>query len=198
MLRGFFNKKFMDELEKLQKEKTELNALINKGFTFEVEDFTTQTQKYFFGLIKRRELVKIKRVFKIEEPTLGTLDRLSAEWVEFAISDELLKEETGMKKARDLVYQQSKRCAKVVALAVLGSDYLIPKKKGKYVRYKENTKALTDLTDLFLRTIKPSRLYQLTVMIGTMCNLGDFCNSIRLMYADRSTMPIRIEEDSEV
>ena len=63
---------------------------------------------------------------------------------------------------------------------------------GKFVVY---VKRLNELTSLFTRRIKPSRLYQIYILIQTMCNLGDFLNSIRLMSADRTTMPIRIEEN---
>ena len=65
------------------------------------------------------------------------------------------------------------------------------------VRYTEDKKKLAELTELFLRAIKPSQLYRLTLMIDVMCNLGDFMNSIRLMSSDRTAMPIRIESDRE-
>ena len=57
----------------------------------------------------------------------------------------------------------------------MGSDYLIPTPgKGGTVYYKEDKKRLEELTALFARKIKPSELYQLTVLINAMCNLGDF------------------------
>lgn len=181
----------------LEQEKAELNALINKGVSFEVADTKIEVKRRFFGLIKKRVVVEVKRRFKIEEPTLGTLDRLSAEWIEFAIDEATLQSDDGMQKARTLAHSHSMRCAKVVALAVLGSDYLIPTPgKGGVVRYVEDTKELEYLTYLFARQIKPSKLYQLYVLINAMCNLGDFLNSIRLMSADRTTMPIRIEENN--
>ena len=181
----------------LEQEKAELNALINKGVSFEVADTKIEVKRRFFGLIKKRVVVEVKRQFKIEEPTLGTLDRLSAEWIEFAIDEAALQSDDGMQKARTLAHSHSMRCAKVVALAVLGADYLIPTPgKGGVVRYVEDTKELEYLTSLFARQIKPSKLYQLYVLINAMCNLGDFLNSIRLMSADRTTMPIRIEENN--
>lgn len=189
----------MDEKKTLEQEKAELNALINKGIQFEVEDTEFEVKKRFFGLIKKRIPVKVRKQFKIEEPTLGTLDRLSAEWIEFAIDEVALKSDDGMQKVKTLVHKHSKRFAKIIALAVLGSDYLIPTPgKGGIILYKEDKKRLEELTELFARKIKPSELYQLTVLINAMCNLGDFLNSIRLMSSDRSTMPDRIEGNSEV
>lgn len=189
----------MDVIKALEKERNELNALINKGVQFEVEDTEFEVKKRFFGLIKKRVAVKVMRQFKIAEPVLGTLDRLSAEWVEFAIDEAALKSDDGIQRAHALVKEHSLRCAKVVAIAVLGADYLIPQcGKNGVVRYAEDTRRLEELTALFARTIKPSELYQLTVLINAMCNLGDFTNSIRLMSSDRSAMPIRIEENNEV
>jgi len=189
----------MSKAKSLEQEKNELNTLINKGVQFEVVDHEVEVRRKLFGLIKKRVVVEVKKQFKIEEPTLGTLDRLSAEWIAFSIDEEALKSEDGMQKARTLAHEHALRCAKVIAIAVLGSDYLLPVAgKGNVIRYVENKKQLEYLTDLFARTIKPSTLYQLTVLIGAMSNLGDFLNSIRLMSTDRTTMPIRVEENSEV
>lgn len=192
------------DTKQLEQEKSELNTLINKGITFEVTDTEFEVKKKFFGLVKKRIPVKVQKQFKIEEPTLGTLDRLSVEWIEIAIDEVQLKGDDGMQQARTLAHEHSLRCAKVIAIAVLGSDYLKPLPNPPHkgvdcgVRYVEDTAQLTYLTGLFARTIKPSNLYQLCVLINAMCNLGDFVNSIRLMLSDRSAMPIRIEENNEV
>lgn len=182
----------------LEQERSELNALIGRGMSFEVQDVEVRHKTYLWGLLKKKVLVPITRNFVIEEPTLGTLDRLSAEWVEMAIDEEAIKGADGMLQARIMTKKHALRCAKVIALAVLRSDYLIPKAgNGGIVRYEEDTKRLEELTRLFARQIKPSELYQLYVLINAMCNLGDFLNSIRLMSADRTTIPIRIEEGNE-
>jgi hypothetical protein len=184
------------EKTKLEQERDELDKLIGKGVTFEVEDVRFRVEKRFFGLLKKRIPETYKRKFSIQEPTLGTLDRLSREWVEFEFDNERLKSAEGMKAARTMAAKHAIRCAKVVALAVLGSDILIAK-PGKHgvVRYVEDANALKELTNLFARTIKPSLLHRLVVLIGAMCNLGDFCNSIRLMQTERTTTPIRIEDN---
>ncbi|ERI85113.1 hypothetical protein HMPREF1981_02000 [Bacteroides pyogenes F0041] len=189
----------MEEAKKaLEQERSELNALIGRGVSFEVQDVEVRHKTYLWGLFKKKVLVPITRNFVIEEPTLGTLDRLSSEWVEMAIDEEAIKSTDGMLQARIMTKKHALRCAKVIALAVLGSDYLIPKAgNGGIVRYEEDTKRLEELARLFARQIKPSELYQLYVLINAMCNLGDFLNSIRLMSADRTTIPIRIEESNE-
>lgn len=187
----------MDKKEKvaqLTSEREELNRLIGRGATFTVEDVRFHVEKRFFGLWRKKVPETYKREFRIEEPTLGTLDRLAREWVELEIDEEKLKGTDGMRAARTMAARHAMRCAKVVAIAVLGSDYLIPKSnKGGYVTYKEDNKTLGVLTALFYRTIKPSLLHQLVILISTMCNLADFINSIRLMSCDRTTMPTLVE-----
>ncbi len=182
-----------NDIKQLERERAELNALINAGYEFEVEDYEVKSRPFFFGLIKKKTPVKITRSFKIKEPTLGTLDRLSREWIELEIDEKRLKDEDPMKQARTIAEKHSKRCAKVLALAVLGSEYLAPSVHLGSIVYHENKKRLDELTALFERTIRPSRLYRLITLINAMCNLGDFMHSIRLMSVNRTTAPIRIE-----
>lgn len=182
-----------DEKKALTQERSELNALIGRGVSFEVEDVQVQSSPRFFGLFEKKSIVHVTRTFVIKEPTLGTLDRLSAEWIEMAIDEEELKGEDAMYQARILAKKHALRCAKVIALAVLGSDYLVPRAVRGGVSYDYDTKRLEELTSLFARRIKPSELYQLYTLIGAMCNFGDFLNSIRLMSADRTTSPVEIE-----
>lgn len=182
---------------KLEKERAELNTLINKGVSFEVKDVEFETHKRFFGLFRKHTPKEVTRKFTIEEMTLATLDRLSAEWIEFVIDESVMKSADGMQRARTLSHEHALRCAKVVAIAVLGEKRLIPCPYKGGTRWVEDTKAIEDLTALFARTIRPSKLYQLYVLINAMCNLGDFLNSIRLMQTERTTMPIRIEENNE-
>lgn len=183
-----------DEL-KLQQERNELNALINKGVTFEVTDTAFDVHRTWYGR-KRYVPREIKRTFTIAEPTLATLDRLSAEWVEFAIDEKAMQSDDAMQRARTLVVNHAERCARIIAIAALGNNAWIVRPFGtNTVSYAENSGGIQELTTLFMRTIKPSQMYKLIVMINAMCNLGDFTNSIRLMCADRTTMPIRIEDE---
>ena len=187
----------MSEINKLEQERKELNTLINKGVSFEVKDIEFETHKRFFGLIKKHIPKEVTRTFKIEEVTLSILDRLSAEWIEFAIDESLMKSADGMKRARGLAKEHAVRCARIIAIAVLGENRLIPCPCKGGTRWVEDVKALEELTALFTRKIKPSRLYQICVLVNAMCNLGDFLNSIRLMQPERTTMPNRIEENNE-
>lgn len=188
----------MKDIKKsLEQERSELNALIAKGVSFEVQDVEIQYRRYFFGLLKKKTVVPIKRKFTIKEPTLGTLDRLSSEWIEMSIDEEAIKDKEGVSQAKVMANKHSLRCAKVIAIAVLGSDYLKPKeKKSDVIRYEEDVERLEELAALFARSIKPSELYNICMLIAAMCNFGDFLNSIRLMSVERTTAPNRIEENN--
>lgn len=191
----------MEEVNKthLEREKAELNALIRKGVSFEVKDTEVVTEKRFFGLFRKHRLVEVTRKFTIEEPTLSTLDRLSAEWMELTIDETALKSDDAMVKARTMAHEHSIRCARIVAIAVLGVDRLKCSIKGGFPHWVEDTEKLDKLTELFARQIKPSRLHQFAVLVNSMSNMGDFMNSIRLWSTtDRTTTPIRIEGNNVV
>ena len=187
----------MSKINKLEQERKELNTLINKGVSFEVKDIELETHKRFFGLIKKRVPKEVTRTFKIEELTLATLDRISAETIEITIDESEMKSEDSIKRARGLAHNHSIRCARVLAIAVLGEDRLIPVHGKGGTRWVEDTARLDELTSLFARKIKPSVLYRLFILVNAMCNLGDFMNSIRLIQQERTTMPVRIEENNE-
>jgi len=186
--------------QKLLNEKQELDALINKGIDFEVNDYDVVVKRRFLGFGKKYELKPVVRSFHIGEPTLGTLDRLSAEWIRIAIDDEALKDNKDNKslsKARTLVNAHAIRCAKIVAIAVLDAEYLIPIATKGGVIYKKDDERLNRLTRLFAEKIKPSELDRLALLINALGNLGGFLNSIRLFQTERTTMPLRIEQNNE-
>lgn len=188
----------MEEKEKrdLEAERNELNTLINRGTKFEVEETLLERQKGFFGFFKSRIRSKVKHTFVIQEPTLHVLDLITAESIEMLIDESVMSSKSGMSESKKIAKEHSKRCARVVALAVLGEEYVlaIPKSNGT-VKIKYDDKRLKELTSLFFRAIKPSKLFKLAILVNTMMNLGDFMNSIRLMSGARTTMPNRIEEE---
>lgn len=187
----------MTEEQKISAERKELNALINKGVTFEVEVPKFVRRKGIFGRLRKPIKTTEKRKLVIQEPTLSTLDRISAEQIELRIDENVMSTENGIAEAKKLVNQHGRRMARIVALAVMGQDYAQAMQSGSHISYKLKDKELDELTDLIFANVKPSMLMQLTVLVNTMSNLGDFMNSIRLMSAARTTMPIRIEGSTE-
>lgn len=165
-------------------EKNELNLLINKGVQFEIERKEKKKLPGFFGYFKKRIEVKVVDKFTVNEPTLSVLDRIAAEQIELKIDENVMSSESGIQEAKIMTKEHGMRLARIVAISVLGLEF-------------RDKKKLTDLTNLFYENIKPSKLMQLTVLINTMSNYGDFTNSIRLMSAARTTMPVRIEENKK-
>ncbi len=187
--------KNIEKLKNLYKEKNQLNVLVRKGVDFSVDDKEVVKEKRFFGLFRKKKIVNVKRNFTIKEPTLDTLDRLSAEWLELDISEtELQSEDGAVSYAKRLANTETRRCARIVAIAVLDTEYYYVECKGSRIVYNPNDKKLEELTDLFYRRIKPSQLLEFATIINIISNLGDFMSSIRLMTAQRTTTPNRIED----
>jgi hypothetical protein len=188
----------MTDKEKINAEKQELNLLINNGMTFTIERTVYRRPAGFCSFLKRRVPEKESIQFKIEEPTLSTLDRLAAEQIDLVIDETIMQSDAGITEAKKLTHDHAGRMARILAIAVLGQDYLKPIQIGSRVKYEYDDKRLDELTELLKNNIKPSKLVQLTLMVNTMSNLGDFINSIRLMSATRTTMPTLIEVKEKV
>ena len=178
-------------------EKQELNRLIEKGATFEVERTIRAKQHGFLGFIKPKVEKKDTLKFTIQEPTLSTLDRIADEQIELKIDESIMSSDNGLQEAKKLVGEHGRRLAKIIAIAVLGQDGLKQTNGVGGIKYVYDYKRLEELTELFFHNVKPSKLIQLTIFINTMGNLGDFTNSIRLMSAARTTMPILVGENKE-
>lgn len=187
----------MTENHKIEAEKQELNLLVNRGISFEVDQITYKRRPGFFGRFKKRVAVSEKVRYEIKEPTLSTLDRVSELQIKLEIDEKIMSSENGVSEAKKLVNKHGKSLARIVALMVLGQDYVKAVSYPGFTKYKYDDKRLEELTNILFMYVKPSKLMQLTLMVNTMSNLGDFTNSIRLMSGSRTTMPIRIE-DKEV
>ena len=185
------------KLEALELEQSELRLMIQGGVTFDVDVTHYRRKPGFWGYFRKREKVTEKRVFKIEEPTLNTLDRLSALWLQMEIDETRLQEADYLNAAKKMANKEAKRLAEVVATAVLGEDYYTAIDKGGYFKRTENKQELKRLTSLFLHTVKPSELFTLAVFITNVSNLGDFINSIRLMSATRTSDPTHLIEQQD-
>lgn len=193
------NIKIDEQSKALEQEKSELTQLIQKGISFDVDDIEIQKKPIIFGLFKKRVPVTITRNFSIKEPTCAVLDRIAAETIEMAIDENKMRGDDAVKIAKILAEKHAIRCARIVAIATLGEDSFVRKVcKSGFAQYRENTESIEELTQLFAHNLKPSMLLNLFSLIQAISNYGDFVNSIRLVSTDRSTMPIRIEENEGV
>ncbi len=175
----------MTDKERLEAEKNELNLLIQKGVNISVSrKVRTVTRRGLLGFFRRYREETETLTYTIKEPTLAVLDLLSAQQIDLII-DESKVSERGLGEAKQYARKYGRKMALILAIAVLGEDY-----------FNTSTKDLDELTEVFFRWVKPSDLFQYVLLVNAMSNLGDFMNSIRLMSAVRTTMPIRIEANS--
>lgn len=185
---------YNDKLEALEREQSELRQMIGEGITFDVEVTYTRRKPGLLGFFRKRKKITEKKVFRVQEPTLATLDRLSALWLQMSIDETKLGDEDYFKTAKKMAAQEARKLAQVVAVAVLGEDYYDVTDKGGYLVRKPNETRLARLTSLFLHTVTPSQLLTLAILITNVSNLGDFINSIRLMSATRTSDPTQLIE----
>lgn len=182
--------------EKTKAERSELNLLISGGMKFEVEGPDNVSVRKGLKKLFSRGRTGGKKIYRftIKEPTLSVLDRLAVEQIDLNIDETIMKGEKGLSEAKRLALDNAHRLARIVAIAVMGQEYMMPvASKGEYCHYRPDERGLSDLAEFFFNNIQPSRLMQLAVRINTISNLGDFCNSIRLLSANRTTMPDLIE-----
>lgn len=175
-------------------ERDELNRIIRNGVSFTITR-RIRRKKAFPKIGYQVETISEK--YEIQEPTLSTLDRLSAIWIDMDIPEQkLLKGGADtIRTAKNLANINARRMARIIAVAVLGEDYFIPCQRYGRTAYKGNDKALDDLTEIFLHSLRPSELVSLAQTVTAVSNLGDFIASMRLMSGARTTQPMtgRIE-----
>lgn len=150
------------EFDSLEAEKSELKSLTERGVKFKLG----------------------KKEYILKEFYAGTLDRLSAIFIEMQIDEDLLKENPIGESVR-ITNKSAKLCAKALAIAILNNRwklmFLVP-----------------FMTRKILWSLTPSKLAHVSVLIMQMSNYGDFMNSIRLIAGIRTTKPNPIEGNKEV
>lgn len=173
-------------------EANELNLLIKRGVKFDITYKVRKRKPGIKGFFQRKVKETITEAFEIQEPTLSVLDRLSELWLQIAIDEDSLKAggTNTLIEAKNIAHEHNRRAARIVAIAVLGEDYHVTEvlAGGRKKTYNDD-KELDRLTELFHRTIKPSKLEGIANTVTAMANLGDFIGSMRLMTGARTTQP---------
>jgi hypothetical protein len=184
----------LEQQEKTENEmeREELNLLIQRGIKFDVSMKVEKRAKWLRGFFGKNEIAEETTTFEIHEPTLSVLDRISDVALDMVINSDELKEggDELITKAKELVKDNSKKLARLVAIAILGEDYHITEitESGK-IKRRNDEKELDRLTDLFYHTVKPSKLVGLASAVTNISNLGDFIASMRLLSGARTTQP---------
>ena len=180
------------ELTNSEIEANELNLLIKNGVKFSVKYKVRKKEPGIKGFFQRKKEEEVTETFEMQEPTLSVLDRLSEVWLQIAIDEERLNSggTDTLVEAKNIAHEYNRKAARIVAIAVLGEDYYVTEitASGR-MKTRRDDKELDRLTELFHRTIKPSKLQGLANAVTAMANLGDFIGSMRLMTGARTTQP---------
>lgn len=178
------------EREELERE--ELRLLIQKGVKFSIQRKERRRAPGFWGFFRKREVITVTEDFEMQEPTLSTLDRLSAVWLDIELNEEALSggNLTTIQEAKYLAAKNAKKAALIVAIAVLGEDYYITEADARgRMKQREDNAELQRLTSVLFHSVKPSQLIELANTVTTVSNLPDFIGSMRLMKGARQTQP---------
>lgn len=168
--------------EEARLEAQELALLLGEGRSFTISHRVRQRVQGWRGwLLRQKEWATRSETFTIAEPTLSTLDRLSREWLALTYDEASLSSggDEMWGEAKRLAHQHPQRLARIVAIATLGGEY--------------TEREAQRLTALFFETVKPSELITIAQWLTSVCNLGDFIASIRLMSASRTSKPTRAD-----
>ncbi|MCF2498402.1 hypothetical protein [Dyadobacter chenhuakuii] len=125
-----------------------------------------------------------KEEYLIEQPYLGTLDYLAEEFLKLDVQIKQLESKQSFEifeEQKRMVGPNARRCARIVAIAVLNSKWKIMFLTEYYAQK-------------FLWSVKPSDLMKLTSIILKASNLSDFSASIALLSVSRTTAPQAIED----
>jgi len=159
---------FFSNMDLLNAEKSELDVMIDKGVEFKIP------KRSIFRFLGKKE-----RTFTINQPYLGTLDLLSAEFIKIDFDEERLKND-GLSESKLLASRSCKVLANILAISVLNSKIKI--RLFKWI-----------LSNYFLWRVTPKKMLDLSLVINYMMNLEGFINSIRLNAVNRTASPTLIE-----
>lgn len=151
----------------IEEKRREIARLLNHGFDFEVKEIVNVKNPGFFGFLFPKVKKEVVHVFRIKEPTLSVLDRISLESIDFDESIfNNLENDSDQKKYSKV---HLKRVAKIIAIMVCGPG-------GR-------ESEIHKLQSLFFKFLRPSEILSIIQLIDIASNLGDFINSTRLLAA---------------
>lgn len=154
-------------------ERNELDLLLNKGFTFEIE----YLRKRKWWAVWQPKKKTVTKQIHIAEPTLATLDLLSSYWLDFAEVD---TDSITTENAKHITSAYARKAAFVVSAAALGEEAFRDTNTPDWRKIEK-------FANMILHGVKPSILVQIAKALTACSNIADFILSIRLMSAARTT-----------
>lgn len=177
--------------EQIAREKRELSKMVQQGFSFSCEyDITTKRGPW--GIFGKKTEHKLEK-YTIEEPTLGTLDRLSQEFIMLDTEAPELKGLDLIAKSKVLAAKYSYNVCRIIAIAVLGRKASRLSAYNGGVEQSIIEEKINALAGIFMHCVKPSDLVVIMDKILAISNLVDFISSIMLMSVSRTSKPNMVE-----
>ena len=165
---GFFNKK-MENNERLEIERKEIDVLIEKGFLVK----TPITSIFKFG--------KNFRTWRVSRLPLGLMDLQTDLFFQLSVDEQKMYSQNPNERNNEIinsVKSDGKIASEVVAISILGSRWKIKLFRKIFANY------------LFWR-INSKELLEFTLKIYKMNDYQNFMTSIILMKAKRTSLPIK-------
>jgi len=145
-------------------EQKAIDAMLHRGVKISIPE---RSFLKYFG--------KKKRTFTIHQSYLCTLFHISTIAIQLKYSEKQLSE-SPFEESKQLVAKYAKSMPRIIAIAILGSDFKIRLFSGY-------------LSGYLFRNLTPEKLAQLSLIVMQMNNVSDFINSIRLMSGARISAP---------
>jgi hypothetical protein len=178
-------------------EQSEIDLLTGAGFRFSVKTVYRKRAKGLRGLFGKKEVAEEINEFEIIPPKLALLDHVSRIALDFEMNESELKSESVFRYARENVTKNAGKLAEIIAISVLGDNYIIAVKDRRHspLKFMENKKEVKRLTELFYYSLNPAELLKISLYLFNSPGLGDFISSIRFLRGAITTTPIteRIE-----
>ncbi|WP_407497494.1 hypothetical protein [Elizabethkingia meningoseptica] len=157
----------------------ELTKLINNGFPITLSETYVERKKGLLRFFSKPEKKTREVTYVIKELTFNIIDLISLEAQSLNLKDYEGKE--GLAFNNSLSRSDIKIMCKIIALAIMGTDYeykVITDQREKYIR---DEKGLRRIQNHLSQNLHPSDLFGILNLIDIHSNLGDFTNSIGLI-----------------
>ncbi|AQX52512.1 MULTISPECIES: hypothetical protein [Elizabethkingia] len=157
----------------------EITKLINNGFPITLSETYVERKKGLLHLFSKPEKKTREVTYIIKELTFNIIDLIALESQGLNLKNYEGKE--GLAFNNSISRNDIKIMSKVIALAIMGTDYeykVITGKREKYIRDEEGLKKIQNHLS---QNLHPSDLFGILNLIDIHSNLGDFTNSIGLI-----------------
>lgn len=157
----------------------EITKLINNGFPITLSKTYVERKKGLLGFFSKPKKKTKEVTYIIKELTFNIIDLIALESQGLILKNYEGKE--GLAFNNSISRNDIKIMSKVIALAIMGTDYEYKVITGKREKYIRDEKGLKKIQNHLSQNLHPSDLFGILNLIDIHSNLGDFTNSIGLI-----------------